>query len=190
MTKSTKETTTTGNAPGKTSAMPGAQTEAGNPTPDLRSAEPTLKDEAAVQAQSAKRAALDAAGEAVEAARSGVEAHADRARAGVSQEVDDAAGSIREAGRAFEPGSMANSAAESLADNLTHAASAVRSADLGSLQADVTEFARRNPLVFFGGAAVLGFMAGRLLKASERAEYEPAEQPETVGERPRAWGYS
>ncbi|MEY8838081.1 hypothetical protein AB9K41_03460, partial [Cribrihabitans sp. XS_ASV171] len=60
---------------------------------------------------------------------------------------------------------------------LTHAASAVRDADFNSIQEDLTVFARRNPLLFFGGAALLGFVAARALKASERHDddgYAPA----------------
>ena len=47
----------------------------------------------------------------------------------------------------------------------------VREQSLSSLTGDLTRFARQNPAVFLGGAALLGFAAARLMKASERSGY-------------------
>ncbi|MFC3616027.1 hypothetical protein ACFORG_19925 [Lutimaribacter marinistellae] len=103
-----------------------------------------------------------------EAARERAEAEAQVAQDRVAMAAESEAQQIRDAGSAFEAGSFARGAADQLADSLTHAATAVRDADFQSMQEDLTAFARRNPLLFFGGAALLGFVATRALKASER----------------------
>lgn len=64
----------------------------------------------------------------------------------------------------------AHDAATAARDEFDRHATAVRdylSSDLDVIRRDVTEFARKNPLVFFGGAAALGFVAGRMLKSSD-----------------------
>lgn len=79
---------------------------------------------------------------------------------------------VREAGESFDAGSFAHAASERIADNLSEAARSIRDTDLNHLTDDLASFARRQPLLFFGGAALLGFAAGRMLKASERAEHD------------------
>ena len=44
----------------------------------------------------------------------------------------------------------------------------MRDKDLGEVAGDVSDFARRNPLAFLGGAALLGFAGTRIARASER----------------------
>ncbi|MDU8944628.1 hypothetical protein [Ovoidimarina sediminis] len=186
MTATPKKTTTTGNTEGKTSALPGAQTTPGpNKTP-VDAAKPNFNKEVSDQVAEAQRAAIDEAKDAVGAARSNIEEHMGRAQSNVASSVEQTADNLRDAGRSFDPGSFADEVAGRLADNLAEAASAVRRADLGSVQDDLTDFARRNPLVFFGGAAVLGFMAGRFLKASDRGEGDVADMPR----RSNGWGQS
>ncbi|MEM9755508.1 MAG: hypothetical protein AAF914_05925 [Pseudomonadota bacterium] len=82
---------------------------------------------------------------------------------------------VREAGESFDAGSFAHAASERIAENLSQAAQSIRETDLSHLADDVATFARRQPLLFFGGAALLGFAAGRMLKASERAEHDDEE---------------
>ena len=84
--------------------------------------------------------------------------------------AEDQAAKLREAGAAFDDNPYARQAAEQISDGLSHLADNIRDADFGTLHQDVSDFARRNPLLFFGGAAALGFVVGRVLKASERAE--------------------
>ncbi len=109
----------------------------------------------------------DAARESVEAAKKIAERQVESAKSHLVSETEDAASRVRRAGEAFGTDSFAHAAADRIAENLTYAADAVRSTDLASLQSDLSAFARKNPLVFFGGAAALGFLAGRLLKASD-----------------------
>lgn len=90
----------------------------------------------------------------------------------IADRAETEARNVAEAGAAFEDNPYARQAAEKVSETLTQVAEAVRSADLGTLQRDVTNFARSNPAVFFGGAAVLGFLAARAMKASERADID------------------
>lgn len=129
-----------------------------------------MKDKASAAAQDAKSAAARQANEATEAVKAKAGETVENARSDLAASTEDTADRVREAGDAFEPNSLVTAAADRIADNLSQAASAVRTADLGSLQDDLTEFARRNPLIFFGGAAALGFLVARMMKASERAE--------------------
>lgn len=60
--------------------------------------------------------------------------------------------------------------AESAADNLERFSESLRNRDLDGLLRDAESFARRQPAVFIGAAALVGFLAVRFLKASERVE--------------------
>lgn len=77
----------------------------------------------------------------------------------VADTVADQAHSFREASRAFESNELASDAVKHLGDNLAYVASTVRNMDLSRVQQDMTQLASRQPLVFFYGAAVLGFLA-------------------------------
>jgi hypothetical protein len=117
-----------------------------------------------------KDTAKDAAKDVAEAVKTTVAAKAESAKQSAADMAEAEARGWNEAASAFRADSFSRQAAEHLADQLSSAASAVRDTDLSTLQADLTAFARRNPLLFFGGAAILGFAAIRALKASERAE--------------------
>lgn len=99
--------------------------------------------------------------------------------------MDETAENIRNAGHEFGDDSYQAQAADYLATNLSRAADMVRNQSLGSLTQDVSAFARRNPAMFLGGAALLGFAAARLMKASERTggygDYRPT--PSYRGDR-------
>lgn len=83
-------------------------------------------------------------------------------------QIDRTAEQIRNAGHEFGDDSYQAQAAEYLASNLSQAADMIRNKDLGAIVDDVTLFARRNPALFLGGAALLGFAAARMMKASDR----------------------
>ncbi|ABD56478.1 hypothetical protein [Jannaschia sp. CCS1] len=149
-------------------------------------------------AQTAKETVEDVAA----TAKANATVKAEAAKEGVADRVSEQAENFRQASNAFEGNDLASDAVQYLGDNLAHAATAVRDMDLGNIQHDMTQFARRNPLVFFGGAAALGFLAARAMKASERAggtdtlpdrhsypaiSDNPAAYPE---HNARRWGYS
>jgi len=60
--------------------------------------------------------------------------------------------------------------AESAADNLQRFSDSLRDRDLDGLLRDAESFARRQPALFIGAAALVGFLAVRFLKASDSAE--------------------
>lgn len=107
-----------------------------------------------------------------ETARKVAAEKAEEAREAAAETASDSAERLRDAGESFEKGSMAQAATDRIADNLSEAARSIRETDLAHLTDDLTDFARRQPLLFFGGAALLGFAVGRMLKASERAEHQ------------------
>jgi hypothetical protein len=63
-------------------------------------------------------------------------------------------------------GGPASRVAEAAADNLQRFSRALREKDFESLVRDAESFARRQPAVFLGAAAVAGFLAVRFLKSS------------------------
>lgn len=62
--------------------------------------------------------------------------------------------------------SPAAAPARKLADGLDSLAQALDANSLNDLSREVQDFARRNPALFIGGAALAGFMAGRFLRSS------------------------
>lgn len=105
-----------------------------------------------------------------EAAKERAAEEARHAREAAAETARETAEEMREAGEAFDPDSFARQITDRVAEDLSHAAQSMRSADLGNLADDLSDFARRQPALFYGGAALLGFAAARMLKASERAE--------------------
>jgi hypothetical protein len=117
----------------------------------------------------------DIAGQALKATTETAEAAKDGAAARASEE----AARLREAADGVDPGSLAHAATERLAESLGDAARSIRHTDLGHVTDDLAAFARRQPLLFFGGAALLGFAAGRMFKASERADHASGRSGDT-----------
>jgi len=167
MTKSASKTTGT-DADSMASKAGQSATEISDQAKD---ATKSTADAAKSEMNSAGSQAREALDEATVAAKRKAQEKADEAKAHVANSADRTASQIRDAGGAFEPGSLINEAAQRLADNLAEAASAVRTADLRTVQNDLSAFARRNPLLFFGGAAALGFVAARMMKASDRGHH-------------------
>jgi hypothetical protein len=73
-----------------------------------------------------------------------------------------------------DPDSHLKAAAEQVARGLDEAAQSIRNADPGALGDDLATFARRQPVVFFGAAALLGFAASQVLKTSGRTGDDPS----------------
>lgn len=68
-----------------------------------------------------------------------------------------------------------------MADALADVSDTIRDKDFGEMANDLTSFARRNPLAFLGGAALLGFAGTRMLRASERNQHRSVDLAETFG---------
>ena len=105
--------------------------------------------------------------QAVQAARSLIGEQQQAAASG----LDEFAGALRRAARDGNGGdSPVARIAESAADNLQRFSDSLRSRDLDSLLRDAESFAKRQPVVFIGAAALVGFLAVRFLKASDSVE--------------------
>ncbi|MGJ8596195.1 hypothetical protein [Sulfitobacter sp.] len=105
---------------------------------------------------------------------------ADRAASDMSDRVADratkAANAADAAAAEFSADSLQARAAQQVADQVEGIASHLRTADLTTITRDVSDFARKNPALFIGGAALLGFAATRFLKARDphRTDYGTA----------------
>ena len=91
---------------------------------------------------------------------------AERARSGVASEMSGIAGALRKAADEMRDGSPQERTFGQLAEGLADASDAVRDRDVGQLAGDLSDFARRNPVAFLGGAALAGFVATRFARAS------------------------
>ena len=91
---------------------------------------------------------------------------AHHAQGAAADEVKNVASALRTAADELRSGSPQERTFSQLADGLADAADAMRDKDLGEVIGDLNAFARRNPLAFLGGAALVGFAATRFAKAS------------------------
>jgi len=124
-------------------------------------------------AQSAKKTAenladhaKDSADSAMQNATKAAARQADAAKSSVADEVSGVASALRTAAQEMRSGSPQERTFGQIAEGLADASDALRDKDLGTMVQDVTQFARKNPLMFLGGAALIGFAATRFAKAS------------------------
>jgi ElaB/YqjD/DUF883 family membrane-anchored ribosome-binding protein len=85
--------------------------------------------------------------------------------ASAADDVRDVAEHLRQRGKE-QPARLADDAAE----RIERFAEYLRDADTDTIIADVRDFGRRQPAVVIAAAAVVGIVAGRLLKASDPGE--------------------
>ena len=93
----------------------------------------------------------------------------DAADAALSRAEDETMQASRAANAAaaeFDSGTLQAQAAKQVAAGLEHVASVIRDTDLRRTANQVSRFARENPAVFLGGAALIGFAAARFMKSS------------------------
>lgn len=128
--------------------------------------------------EAAKEKAKSAAAEASEnlkaSARSAADTvsaeateYAKQARGAAASEVKGVASALRHAADDLRSGSPQERTFSQIADTLADFSDTIRDKDMGEVVGAVNSFARRNPLTFLGGAALLGFAATRFAKASE-----------------------
>lgn len=110
--------------------------------------------------------AKSAAGSAVQSATKSAKSQADAAKSSVADEMSGVASALRTAAREMRNGSPQERTFGQIAEGLADASDSVRDKDLSTMVHDVTKFARSNPFVFLGGAALVGFAATRFAKAS------------------------
>lgn len=97
------------------------------------------------------------------------ESHIDAARNTAADHVDDVADAAHAAAAQFDPASLQAEAVRHIADRVDQLGEQIRNSDLEGVAGQVTTFARNNPALFIGAAALAGFAATRFLKARDRA---------------------
>lgn len=117
-----------------------------------------------------KDKARDVARDSYQKGKEEVAARAEAARDTAADETRETGEAFREAGEHFDQGDYRRTAAVHIADTLDGVASSLRDTDLEDVRADVESFARRNPVLFYAGAALTGFALSRLMKATARAD--------------------
>ncbi|MGB3555130.1 MAG: hypothetical protein WBA25_10885 [Jannaschia sp.] len=118
----------------------------------------------------ADKAATEVKADAKDAAKTiaaEARSQADAAKSTVADEISGISSALRTAADEMRTGSPQERTFGQLADGLADASDAMRDKDLGTMVRDLSDFARRNPLVFLGGAALVGFVATRFAKATD-----------------------
>lgn len=95
------------------------------------------------------------------------QSRAETARQAAADEVQSAADAANAAAAQFDTGSFQAQVAHQIADQIEAIATHLRQTNVSGLVAQTSDFARRNPLLFVGGAAALGFATTRFLKARD-----------------------
>lgn len=113
-------------------------------------------DAAKARGESLADQARSAAKDGLERGKQEVHARAEGARDAAVNETRETGEAIREAGERFEDGDYRYAAAMQIADTLDGVAMSLRERDLDDVRRDVEGFARRNPVLFFAGAAPCG----------------------------------
>lgn len=98
-------------------------------------------------------------------ARAVAEDRAATLRDTASQRVSNTAAAANAAAGHFDPASLQAEALHGIADRVDEFAARLRQGDVSALASEVGDFARRNPALFIGAAALAGFAATRFLKA-------------------------
>lgn len=91
-----------------------------------------------------------------------------------AEEAQKVANAAEAASNEFDPGSLQAQAVEHLASTIEDFARQVRSTDIDRVAKSVSSFARSNPMLFVGGAALLGAAATRFLKSRAPRPASPA----------------
>lgn len=146
-----------------THTTPGAKptpTTASQATPNASSQTKPETDKLADQAKTV-------ADDTVDSISTEAKSKADEIKSSVADEVSGISSALRTAADEMRRGSPQERTFSQIADGLADASEAMRDKDLGTMVRDVSQFARRNPLAFLGGAVLIGFVATRFAKASD-----------------------
>jgi hypothetical protein len=109
------------------------------------------------------------AGESYQAAKEEVTHRAEGAKSSIADELSGMSEALRHASEELRDNSTSRHAFGWVADSLNDASQAIRSRETSQLMSDIGGFARRNPALFLGGAALVGFAISRFAKASSRS---------------------
>ena len=101
--------------------------------------------------------------------------YAGQAKDAAAGEVKNVASALRTAASELRSGSPQERTFGQIADTLADTSDALRDKDLGEMVGAINDFARRNPMLFLGSAALIGLAATRFAKASGGSPYPHAE---------------
>jgi hypothetical protein len=110
--------------------------------------------------------AKDRAGAMLNDAKENARSKIEERKSAAADGVGEFAGALRDAARSRRHGEddPMMRLTETAADGLERLSGMLRSKDVGSMLSDVNQFARRQPVAFFGLALAAGFVAARLMK--------------------------
>lgn len=148
------------------------------------------KEKVKSAASDAAQTAADVAKDTAETIKSKVHAHAEQSKESVAEEVSSVSSALRSASDEMRAGSPQEQIVGQVAGTLADVSDSIRGQDIGDMVNSATDFARRNPLVFLGGAALFGFAAARYAKASDphKAQMDGTEEYHDVRSYPTAPG--
>ena len=121
----------------------------------------------------AKTKVKDMVNDGKEAVTKEAEARMDEVRDDVADHGDTVSSAAKKAAGEFEEYDAVNSILTQAGEAVEDATNRLRERSIPDLVDDVSAFARRNPLLFLGGAALAGFAAARFLSASAPSDDEP-----------------
>lgn len=91
---------------------------------------------------------------------------AEQTRSGAARNVKDMAAAMHSAAGELDDGTSSRRVFDMIGDNLEQVSDALQHKDMGEMMRDLNALARRHPVAFLGGAALIGFAATRLMTAS------------------------
>ncbi|QFT93893.1 hypothetical protein FIU86_13665 [Roseovarius sp. THAF9] len=121
----------------------------------------------------AKTKAKEMVEDGKEAVTKEAEARAAEMRDDVAEHGDTISSATKKAAGEFEDYDAVNSFLTQAGEAVEDATNRLRERSLPDMVEDVSAFARRNPLLFLGGAALAGFAAARFLSASAPSDDGP-----------------
>ena len=146
----------------------------------------TASAKAREAAHDLKAQATRVAQDAAETARDEAYARGETVKHSAADEIGNVGSALRKAANDMRSGSPQERTIGYLATTLADASDSIREKDLAEMVDDVTGFARRNPLLFVTGAALLGFAASRFGKASHVPSYDDPAQSTQFPDQARA----
>lgn len=129
-------------------------------------ADPASSNEPQTTLQEATESTSHAVGQVADSTRTALVGQADQQRFRAADSADQVAGAIRRVSgelQTEQPGIA--SIVDTAAQQTERIGRYLRETDTEQILSGVQDFARRQPLVFFGGAFVLGLAAARFIKA-------------------------
>jgi hypothetical protein len=96
-----------------------------------------------------------------------IEAQVDKQTSRGADDLGDVARALRKTSRDLK-GNLATPYVDKVAEQVERASDYLRSADLETVMGSAEDYARREPLLFLGGAFALGMVAARFLGSSSR----------------------